>query len=219
MKKLLASLMTVSLTFSMTACLRKPSSTDLLLTSTPMQQKGGGEEKMRLEDKKILMVVAPTNFRDEELQEPREIFQQDGGVVSIASKGVSEAEGMLGARVDVDLDLSEVSVSDYDAVVFVGGTGASVYFDSPEALRIAKEAYEQGKVVGAICIAPSILANSGILSGKKATAFISEEEKLIVGGAQFTGEAVTVDGKLVTADGPTSATAFGQKIVEVLSSE
>jgi len=181
--------------------------------------KGGGMmvgEKADLAGKKILMVVAPRDFRDEEFLEPQKIFADAGAAVTVASKGVAEALGMLGAKVKIDKDLSEVRAADFDAVVFVGGSGASVYFDNPLALDLAKSAFASGKVVGAICIAPSILANAEVLEGRRATAFASEKDNLEAKGATYTGEAVTVDGKIVTARGPEAAEEFGHQIVETL---
>jgi len=174
-------------------------------------EKGGDMEKA-----KILMIVAPENFRDEEYQKPREILEQAGAEIVVASKGTVEAKGLLGVQVKVDKDISQVSVDDYQAIVFIGGPGSSIYFDDQTALNLAKSADEKGKIVGAICIAPSILANAGILSGKKATAFSSEKDNLVAKGAQFTSESVTTDGKIVTGNGPEAAEEFGKKLVEIL---
>jgi len=171
-----------------------------------------------LSGKNVLMIVAPVNFRDEELLTPRKILEGAKANVTIASKGVKIARGMLGANVDVDIELSQVDVAEYDAVVFVGGTGAEVYFNDSTALKIAKDAYDQGKVVAAICIAPSILANAGILEGRSATAFPSEAGNLEEKGANYTGELVTVDGKIITGKGPEAASQFGRTIAENLAS-
>jgi len=186
-------------------------------------EKGGGEGveknlKLKMKNEKILMVVAPENFRDEEYQKPKEVLENAGYQVVTASKGVSVAKGMLGANISVDQDVISVNISDYSALVFVGGSGASVYFNDQVALNLAKEAISQGKVVGAICIAPSILANAGVLVGKSATCFSSEAGNLKAKGANYSGGSVTVDGEIVTADGPGSAEEFGRKILEVLGS-
>ena len=174
---------------------------------------------MNLTGKKILMIVAPDNFRDEELLEPKEIFEGYGAEVMIASKDTNSAEGMLGAFVTVDIDISEIKIEDYDAIIFVGGSGSSVYFDDEMILDLAKKAYEKNKIIGAICIAPSILANSGILKNKKATCFSSEKENLEERGAEYTGRGVEKDDNIITANGPNSASAFGQKISETLNQE
>jgi len=182
-----------------------------------LSRKGGETKEMEMQNLgKVLMVVAPQNFRDEEYQKPRQILEQAGFEIEVASKGVSEAVGMFGAKARVDKDITQVNVDDYLGVVFVGGTGAAVYFEDQNALNLAKNAFEKGKVVGAICIAPSILANAGILEGKKATVFFSEKESLTTKGVQYTGELVTVDGNIVTANGPGAVEKFGKKIVENL---
>jgi protease I len=171
-----------------------------------------------LSGKKVLMIVAPRNFRDEELLRPKEILEKAKANITIASKEVKVARGMLGASVNIDLDISGVEVENYDAIVFVGGTGAEIYFNDSTALGIAKEAYSQNKVVAAICIAPSILANAGILEGKRATAFPSEASNLEANGARYTGEAVTIDGRIITAKGPEAAIQFGNAIAKALAS-
>lgn len=190
--------------------------TTVLFSGCINQEEEGGEEMADLTGKSILMIIAPYNFRDEELLRPKEIFENSNAQVTIASKDVTTAKGMLGATVDVDKDISDINVADYDAIIFVGGTGASQYFDDSTAQSIAKDAYNQGKLVGAICIAPSILANAGILEGKRATAFSSEADNLRNKGAEYTGEAVTHDGKIITGIGPEAAADFGRTIVENL---
>lgn len=166
--------------------------------------------------KKILMVIAPEQFRDEEYAEPRKIFEQAGMAVTVVSSRSGKAVGKFGLEVQVDTLLKEVHATEYDALVFVGGTGARAYFDDPEAHRLVREATTSERITGAICAAPGILAKSGLLKGKRATSFSEETELLKQGGAIFTGKPVEVDGRIVTGDGPQSAKAFGEKIVEML---
>ena len=163
------------------------------------------------------MVVAPEDFRDEEFFEPKEIFQKAGLQITVASKGVKEAQGLLGGSASVDVNITQVNLNDYDAVVFVGGPGSNIYFNDSTALELAKSAYQSQKIIGAICIARSILANAGLLQDKKATCFSSEAENLKAKGAQYTGEPVTVDGKIITASGPQAARQFGEAIVKTLT--
>lgn len=170
-----------------------------------------------LSDKKVLMVIAPKNFRDEEFFKTRVVLQSDGAQVVVASKTTKEVTGMLGGKTKPDVNLSAIKIKDYDALVFIGGSGTTVYFKDQKVLDLAKSVADQDKVVGAICIAPSILANAGVLGGKKATSFSSEKENLESKGAKFIAQPVVADGKIVTATGPQAAEAFGQKLVEVLA--
>lgn len=162
------------------------------------------------------MIIAPKNFRDEELFDTKEELESSGNSVAIASTKTDTATGMLGGTIKPDMTIDDVNVDDYDAVVFVGGSGSSTYFNNQRAHDIARDAYDKGKIIGAICIAPSTIANAGLLKGKRATSFPSEERNLRSKGANYTGKPVEKDGKIITADGPRSARNFGRMIAESL---
>ena len=165
-----------------------------------ISEKKGGEKVADITGKKILMIIASQNFRDEELKDPKAIIEENGGEVTIASSSLEPARGMRGAVAKADILVKDVKVEDYDAVIFVGGMGASEYWNDATAHNIAKKANEAGKLVCAICIAPVTLANAGVLEGKKATVYSSEKRNLR--GAKYTGASVEVDGNIITADGP-----------------
>jgi protease I len=121
---------------------------------------------------------------------------------------------MLGAKVTPDILLKDVNTDDYNAIVFVGGSGASEYWDDMVAHKIAKDTIKKQKTLAAICIAPVTLANAGVLSGKRATVWPSEADMLVKKGASYTGSAVEVDGKLITANGPAAAKEFAEAILK-----
>jgi len=165
---------------------------------------------------RVLLIIAPKNFRDEEYFETKEVLEGNGIETATASKTIGSKTGMLGGTAKAELVLDKVNENEYDGVVFVGGTGASIYFNDSKAIAIAKEAFGKNKIVAAICIAPSILANAGILNGKKATSFPSERGNLTARGAKYTGEDVTTDGRIITASGPQAARKFGEEISKLL---
>ena len=172
--------------------------------------------------KKALMIIAPRDFRDEELFHTREEIEKAGGMVTIASTSISEATGMFGAKASPHITIDTVRVEDFDAVIFVGGMGAEIYFDDPRALKIARDAYSMKKLVSAICIAPSILANADILKGRSATVWSGDKKYVDIlndNGARFTGQPVERDGRIVTANGPEAAREFGTTIVKMLSDQ
>jgi len=165
---------------------------------------------------KALLIIAPENFRDEEYFHTKEELENVGIEVVTASRTTDTATGSKGGTAEPDISLREVNVDDYDAVAFIGGGGSSVYFNNPAAHDIAKKTESTGKILAAICIAPSTLANAGLLKGKKVTSFSSEEANLRAKGADYTGDDVTEDGKLITANGPAAARKFGQAIARAL---
>ena len=171
---------------------------------------------MKLNGKKVLMVIASNNFRDEEYAEPRKVLEEAGARVTVACSTLHRAKGKLGLEVKPDVLMSDVKEADYDGIVFVGGGGSQEYFNSPVAHKLARAFFSQGKLTSAICIAPAILANAGLLNEKKATAFPSSKEIILAKGGVFTGGNVESDGTIVTGSGPEAATKFGEKLVEVL---
>ena len=166
-------------------------------------------------NKKVLMVIAPIDFRDEEYFETRKVLEDVGNKITVANSTGQPSKSSFGKIVKVDKTFYNVSVKDYDAIVFVGGSGTRVYFDNQQALNLARDFNKAGKIVAAICIAPSILSNAGILVGKKATAFGSERDNINATGT-YTGKPVEHDGKIITANGPLAAKEFGKKISEAL---
>ena len=163
---------------------------------------------------KVLLVIAPQVFRDEELFETREELEKAGFETVIASTTKGICTGKLGGVAEAAISIEEARSSDYQAIVFVGGMGSQVYFEHPEAHDLAWEMYADGKVVSAICAAPVILAKAGLLKDKKATVYPDHEYTLKQYGAIYTGEAVTVDGNIITGNGPESSRAFGQAVAK-----
>lgn len=177
-----------------------------------------------LAGKKILMVIARKNFRDEEYFIPREIFQQAGLEVTTASSKVGATLGVLGGEAEATLSIKEIQVADFDAVVFVGGDGAQEYFQSEEAHRLAREFQSNSKIVGAICIAPVILSEAGVLQGKTGTVWQSILDKtgpkaLQRGGCALGKNHVEQSGNIITADGREASEEFARAITRALADQ
>jgi len=170
---------------------------------------------MDLGSKKVIMIIAPENFRDEEYFDTREALEKKGVDVSVASISNPAISGIDKREVQVDMMLPDVT-DDFDGIVFVGGGGAKVYFQNQTVLDLARKYYEEGKIVAAICIAPIILGHSGIMSDKKATCWEGGAKDLEDFGTEYTAANVEVDGNVITANGPKSSAKFGKKIAKAL---
>jgi len=169
--------------------------------------------------KKVVMIIAPSNFRDEELFVTKKVLENGGIEIKVASVKKTSIHGMLGGSVIPDLKLDEINLDEFDGIIFVGGIGAQFYWGYEPALKLAQEAFEKGKVIGAICIAPVILANAGILEGKKSTVWRSEAGRIKAKGAIYIEESVVKDGNIITASGPQAAEKFGKMIAQALFEE
>ncbi len=165
---------------------------------------------------KILMVLPPQQYQEEELNVPSDYFRSQGFSTALASKGVKMATGMNGENVSIDLDINTVNLSDYVAVVFVGGEG--IYYqklnEDPDYQALAEAAAAQNKLIGAICLGPWILADAGLLSGKRATA--SETDHIKAKGAIVSDGPVVRDGNIITGNGPSASREFAEAIVAAL---
>ena len=164
--------------------------------------------------KKAVLIIAEKNYSEEELLTTKRVLEQSGITIDVACAKTGQARGNRGGVFSVGMPLSEVSVVDFDAVIFIGGNGSQQYWNDSVSHALAKEAFFSGKVTAAICSASVTLANAGLLDGKKATVWFAEEQALRRKGANYTGRAVEIDANIITANGPASAADFGRAIVE-----
>jgi protease I len=180
----------------------------------------GKEESGKTEGpktKRAALIVGRENFRDEELFETRRVLTDAGVNTVVASTKLGAIRGMLGGVAGATILVNELRVDDYDAIIFIGGAGALEYFESRVAWNIAREAVQKRKILGAICIAPAILANAGLLKGVRVTGFPTEQDRLQRAGALYTGVPVERDGLIITGDGPMAAVLFGRAIADTLA--
>lgn len=165
--------------------------------------------------KKVLIVIAQTGYQDVEYVGTHKGLEDAGFEVVVGSTHTGLCQGRLGGYVDATVALQDVEVANYDRIAFIGGPGAKVLDSNIDAFRIAKDIVLSGRPLGAICIAPRILAAAGVLKGVHATVWNGDGEQgmfLESKGAIYTGEHVTVDGNIVTADGPAYAEEFGKTL-------
>jgi protease I len=166
--------------------------------------------------KNIAMFIAFQGFRDEEYTEPRRILEAAGHKVTTVSTARGQARGKFRVTAEVDLTVDEVSPEDFDALTLVGGPGALAALDNPKVHALFAAAAAAGKLIGAICISPVVLAHAGLLKGRRATCWPDGSPELEKGGARFTGTDLELDGKFITANGPLPAKKYGEALADAL---
>ncbi|MDD3046313.1 MAG: DJ-1/PfpI family protein [Candidatus Pacebacteria bacterium] len=170
---------------------------------------------------KIAIIIAFKDFRDEEYFETKEILEKAGFETSVFSNKKGIAIGKFGGEALIENTFKDLDISKFDGLLIVGGSGAIEYLDNPEIYFLINEAKNQKKIIAAICIAPLILAHAGILKGKKATVWSSDLDKSALKEfkkqeVKYVSEKSVVDGKIVTADGPSSIVEFCKNIINLI---
>lgn len=167
--------------------------------------------------KKAVLIIASQNFQEQELFGTKSVLDAAQVQTFIASSRTGMIQGVLGNMAEASIPVNRLNVDDYDAIIFIGGPGAVEYANNPTIMNMVRETVRKGKVLGAIGVAPTILANANVLAGIRATSYISERDRLIQAGAIYTIFAAQRDRSIVTATGPEAAVQFGRAIVDALS--
>ncbi|WP_456448571.1 DJ-1 family glyoxalase III [Thiolapillus sp.] len=117
-----------------------------------------------------------------------------------------------------DTILEKVLDNDFDMVVLPGGLpGADHLNEDPRIIALLQQMAEKQKYTAAICAAPKVLANAGLLQGRQATAYPGVLDALTLPDTQRRDAPVVVDGKIITSRGPGTAMDFALKLIELLA--
>ncbi|MBV8753486.1 MAG: type 1 glutamine amidotransferase [Hyphomicrobiales bacterium] len=173
---------------------------------------------MNMSGKKIA-ILATHGFEQSELEVPQQRLKQAGATVEVVSPENGEIRGWdmkdWGHPVKVDRALDNAKPDDYDAIVLPGGQ------INPDLLRVNEKAltfirafYDQGKVVAAVCHAPWLLIETGIIRGRRATSYHSIKTDVKNAGAKWEDSQVVVDEGIITSRNPKDLEAFSAKIIE-----
>ncbi len=172
---------------------------------------------MSLEGKKVVILVEDL-YQDLEVWYPYMRLKEEGATVyAVGSGRAKEFRGKYGYPIEADLPADRVNPDEIDGVIVPGGYAPDIIRRYPEMVGLVKKAYDQGKVVAAICHGGWVLISAGILKGKRATAFSAIKDDMVNAGAEFLDEEVVVDGRLITSRKPEDLPAFMREIIKALS--
>ena len=166
-----------------------------------------------------IYVFLAEGFEEIEALTPVDILrrcQQEVAIVSIT--GSPFVTSSHGVTVKADLLFEEARVDDADVLLLPGGMPGSANLNEHEGVRQALLAHHaQGKLIGAICAAPMVLGSLGLLQGRRATCSPGFEKYLT--GAEYTAELCTVDGNIITGEGPAASFPYAYKLLSILTDE
>lgn len=160
-------------------------------------------------------------FEDIEALIPVDVLRR-GGVdiktVSIYDTNIVESAHGVQMVTDLTFEEAEPMLKDADLLMLPGGMPGATNLNEHEGLKKALVAQaEAGKMVSAICAAPLVLGGLGILKGKRATCYPGFEQTLE--GAEYTEDLWTIDGNIITGEGPAAALPYAYSLLALLVSE
>ena len=175
---------------------------------------------MKLEGKKVLLVIPHTQFRDEEFFETAKILKDEGAQVIVASTSVRTCYGMKGGTVQADISIAEAKADDYAGVVLCGGSSVpEVFWNDKKLIELVTAVGAAGKVVAAICLSTVVLAKAKLLTDREATVYYlpAALEELKAAGAKYVKETLLIHNNIILAEGPPDSQRFGQAIRAALA--
>jgi putative intracellular protease/amidase len=166
---------------------------------------------------RVLVVVPPREFGEESLRYARSsLHNVHVGTWSVSREYDREVAGRLQDEFLVDGRLAGTSMDGFAGVIFVGGEGAADLAQDPDALRLAREAAQAGKMIGAWGHATAVLAGAGVVKGLRVTGDASVRAAVREAGGRFTGRQLEVAANVVTARDDAVGMRFGKALAEVI---
>ncbi|KON29545.1 hypothetical protein AC477_05795 [miscellaneous Crenarchaeota group-1 archaeon SG8-32-1] len=164
------------------------------------------------------LVFLATGFEEIETVTIVDVLRRAGIDITVAGLTFNVIDGAHEIKMVPDKSIEDVKLENFDAVVVPGGSpGYKNLREDPRVIDIIKEAFKSEKIVAAICAAPAVLSDAGILNGKRCTIYPGMEDELEKGGGIPKPDIVVVDGNIITSKGPATALPFALRIAEKLA--
>jgi len=167
----------------------------------------------------ILYFLPARYFNEEEFFITKNLLEKNKFKSFIASDTWDMCEGTNGKKFKPDLRLENINANNFAGFVLIGGYGALDYRNNLNLHKILNDFNKSGKIVAAICIAPVILAASGLLNGKSATCFPEVKQDLMKPDIDYKDLPVVVAKNIITANGPKASFEFAESILFLLNKQ
>jgi protease I len=172
----------------------------------------------KLSGKKVA-ILAADGFEEVELTKPKKALDEAGAKTSVVSIKPGKIQGMnhadKGETVAVDLTLAEAKPQDFDALLIPGGLmNPDALRSNEEALEFVRHFFRERKPVAAVCHAPWVLIDAGVVRGRTLTSWPAIKTDVRNAGGNWVDQEVVVDNGLVTSRKPDDIPAFNEKMIE-----
>jgi len=163
------------------------------------------------------LVLMAEGFEEIELTTIVDVLRRGGVTAIIAGLKDGIITGSRGIKMQPDAALDSIREM-FDIIILPGGSPGYVNLGSDRrVIDLVNRYFKNGKIVAAICAAPSVLAKAGVLSGRNATIFRGMENELK--NARYIDKPVVEDGNIMTSQGPGTAMEFALALLKRLTNE
>jgi len=171
-----------------------------------------------------ILIIATDGFEQSELLQPKQMLEEAGAQITIASLKLGEIKGWdrknWGQSVAVDITVDQAQVGDYDALLLPGGQiNPDILRMNADVIALVKAFGDARKPIAAICHAPWLLAEADMLKGRTVTGWPSIRTDLANAGAEVVDREVVIDGNLITSRKPDDIPAFVEAMMAALNME
>ena len=168
-----------------------------------------------------ILIVATDGFEEWELFGPRQILQQRGAEVVLASPKRDPIQATVhddpGKTIRPDLAVDEALADDFDALILPGGVRNPDHLrTNVRVIQLIRDFAAQNKPIGAICHGPWLLVEADLLRGRTATSWPSIRTDLRNAGANVVNEPAVTDGNIVTSRNPEDVDAFTAAMIDLV---
>jgi len=161
-----------------------------------------------------VLTVLAAGFEEIEAVSPIDLLRRAGVEVTVASLAPDlQVIGRSGILLRADVSLAEVIQQTFDCLLLPGGPGVKHLRADPRIVQLVHRHAASGSWIAAICAAPTVLLDAGLLAGRRFTAHPSVASEL---PAALSAERVVQDGRIITSRGAGTAVDFGLAVVEAL---
>src|ERR1051326_6423946 len=167
-----------------------------------------------------VLAILAEGFEEIEATTPIDLLRRAGAEITVAALGEGiHVTGRSGLTMHADTTLAAVDTArpprKFDCLFLPGGPGVKHLRADPRVGALAVNFHLTGRLVAAICAAPAVLHDAGLLTGRRYTAHFSVANEL---KAILADERVVLDDRLLTSRGAGTALDFGLKLIELLFS-
>ena len=174
----------------------------------------------RISEARVL-ILATDGFEESELFGPRQILEQRGAEVKLASPRLEPIQATVhddpGKTIRPDMTIADVRTEEFDALILPGGVrNPDQLRTNAAAIALIRDFAAQGKPVAAICHGPWLLVEADLLHGRTATSYASIRTDLTNAGANVVDQVVVVDGNIITSRKPDDIEAFTNAVIALV---